>query len=345
MLSKDAATSALRPGPWIPPPPSGPRAPSRLRARNGFPRAALRPTPTPSPPQPPARLTCRPRLHGNAPAAEGKKRVGLFRAPSRADREGGAPHWFFAFYFYFFKKRAGAVMANLRHPTWRMESSPSSSRGADVGVADVRLGWPSPPAGRAARLGWATARAPTPYPGLAIRFRGFAGSAFWASPGRGLTGGREWGLQKRESTLLCPEPASACQPHPWTARGWTKKESLSFLVPVLSDLTFLGFHLFTNLSVGAVTAGLAHSLFPRLHCLQMLSARNQFSSLQSLSRVRLCTAARQASCPSPTPGVYANSCPSSRWCHPNHLILCCPLLLLPSVVPSILSSESVLRIR
>ena len=22
-------------------------------------------------------------------------------------------------------------------------------------------------------------------------------------------------------------------------------------------------------------------------------------------------------CPSPTPGVYSNSCPSSQWCHPN----------------------------
>ena len=27
------------------------------------------------------------------------------------------------------------------------------------------------------------------------------------------------------------------------------------------------------------------------------------------------TAARQAPCPSPTPGVHSNSCPSSRWCH------------------------------
>ena len=46
----------------------------------------------------------------------------------------------------------------------------------------------------------------------------------------------------------------------------------------------------------------------------------QFSSVQSLSRVRLSTTpwitARQAPCPSPTPGVYSNSCPSSRWCHP-----------------------------
>ena len=28
------------------------------------------------------------------------------------------------------------------------------------------------------------------------------------------------------------------------------------------------------------------------------------------------TAARQAPCPSPTPGVYSNSCPLSWWCHP-----------------------------
>ena len=53
-------------------------------------------------------------------------------------------------------------------------------------------------------------------------------------------------------------------------------------------------------------------------------------------------------CPSPTPGAYSNSCPSSWWWHPpNHLILCRPLLLLPSVFPSIwvFSSESDLLIR
>ena len=46
-------------------------------------------------------------------------------------------------------------------------------------------------------------------------------------------------------------------------------------------------------------------------------------------------------CPSPTPRVYSNSCPSS------HLILCHPLLLPPSIFPSIrvFSNESVLRIR
>ena len=52
-------------------------------------------------------------------------------------------------------------------------------------------------------------------------------------------------------------------------------------------------------------------------------------------------------CPSPTPRAYSNSCTLSRWCHPsNHLILCRPLLLLPSVFPSIrvFSNESVLHI-
>ena len=50
-------------------------------------------------------------------------------------------------------------------------------------------------------------------------------------------------------------------------------------------------------------------------------------------------------CPSPTPGVHSNSCPSSRWCH--LLILCRPLLLLPPIPPSIrvFSNESTLRMK
>ena len=47
-------------------------------------------------------------------------------------------------------------------------------------------------------------------------------------------------------------------------------------------------------------------------------------------------------------GVCSNSCPFSWWMLPsNHLILCCPLLLLPSIFSSIkvFSSESSLRIR
>ena len=52
-------------------------------------------------------------------------------------------------------------------------------------------------------------------------------------------------------------------------------------------------------------------------------------------------------CPSPTPGVYSNVCPPSFSMPSNHLILCRPLLLLPSFFPSIkvFSNESVLCIR
>ena len=55
-------------------------------------------------------------------------------------------------------------------------------------------------------------------------------------------------------------------------------------------------------------------------------------------------------CPSPTPRACSNSCPSSRWCHPtisSHLTFCHPLLLPPSIFPSIrvFSKEPVLRIR
>ena len=51
-------------------------------------------------------------------------------------------------------------------------------------------------------------------------------------------------------------------------------------------------------------------------------------------------------CPSPTPGAWSNSFIKSVTLS-NHLILCHPLLLLPSVLPSIrvFSSESALHVR
>ena len=51
--------------------------------------------------------------------------------------------------------------------------------------------------------------------------------------------------------------------------------------------------------------------------------------------------------PSPTPEACSNSSPLSWWCHLKHLILCHPLLLLPSIFPSIrvFPNESVLCIR
>ena len=51
--------------------------------------------------------------------------------------------------------------------------------------------------------------------------------------------------------------------------------------------------------------------------------------------------------PSPTPRACSNSCPSHWWCHSNHLILCRPLLLPPSIFPSIrvFCNELALHIR
>ena len=52
-------------------------------------------------------------------------------------------------------------------------------------------------------------------------------------------------------------------------------------------------------------------------------------------------------CPSPSPGVYPNSCPSSQWCHAAISSFSHPLLFLPTIPPSIkvFSNESTRRIR
>ena len=43
----------------------------------------------------------------------------------------------------------------------------------------------------------------------------------------------------------------------------------------------------------------------------------QFSSVMSDSLQPPGLEHARPSCPSPTPGVYSNPCPSSRWCHPT----------------------------
>ena len=52
-------------------------------------------------------------------------------------------------------------------------------------------------------------------------------------------------------------------------------------------------------------------------------------------------------CPSPTPGVHSGSTSIESVMPSSHLILCCPLLLLPPIPPSIrvFSNESTLRMR
>ena len=65
------------------------------------------------------------------------------------------------------------------------------------------------------------------------------------------------------------------------------------------------------------------------------------SSVQSLSHVLLLRPHglqhTRLSCPSPTPGVYSNSCPSSWWCHPA---ISSSIILLSSCLQSFLASGS-----
>ena len=48
-------------------------------------------------------------------------------------------------------------------------------------------------------------------------------------------------------------------------------------------------------------------------------------------------------CPSPTPGVYPNSCPSSWWCHAAISTSVVPFFFCPSI--RVFSNESTLRMR
>ena len=94
----------------------------------------------------------------------------------------------------------------------------------------------------------------------------------------------------------------------------------------------------------------SHTSFKMVYCWKETVIKiHSISSVQSLSRVRLFvtpwTAARQAS-------LSITNCQNSlklmsiELVMPsNHLILCCPLLLLPSIFPSIrvFSNESALR--
>ena len=51
-------------------------------------------------------------------------------------------------------------------------------------------------------------------------------------------------------------------------------------------------------------------------------------------------------CPSPTPRVHSNSCPSSRWCHPAISSFVVPFSSCPQSLPaSVFSNESTLCMR
>ena len=90
---------------------------------------------------------------------------------------------------------------------------------------------------------------------------------------------------------------------------------------------------------------------PQLLSLSLDCSSHQFSSVQSLSRVQLFATPWTAACQASLSIINSQRPPklmSIGLVMPsNHLILCCHLLLLPSIFPSIrrFSDESVLRIR
>ena len=119
---------------------------------------------------------------------------------------------------------------------------------------------------------------------------------------------RPHGLQHRR--LPCPAPTPGVYSNSCPFSWWCYPTTSSFVVPFSSHL----------------------QSFPEFSSVQF--SRSVVSdSLWSHESQHA-----RPPCPSPTPGVYPNSCPVSQWCHS---------LLLPSIFPSIraFSDESALRMR
>ena len=131
------------------------------------------------------------------------------------------------------------------------------------------------------------------------------------------------------------------------ATSWTAARQVSLSITNSRSLVKL-------MSVESVVMPSNHIIF---HCPLLLppSISPKISSVQSLNRAWLFATPLQPQepqharphCPSSTPGVHPNSCPLKSVILSDHLILRRPLLLLPSMFPSIrvFSNESTLCIR
>ena len=113
---------------------------------------------------------------------------------------------------------------------------------------------------------------------------------------------------------------------------------------LLSDLAQLTWPLWAHFPHSPVK-------WDRIGTIHRAGVRIQFSSVQSLSRVRLFatpwTAARQASLSITNSRSLPKLTSIESVMPSNHLIFCRPLLLLPSIFPNsrVFSNESALRIR
>ena len=102
------------------------------------------------------------------------------------------------------------------------------------------------------------------------------------------------------------------------------------------SLFFLGDLNLDGIELGALK-GYMSSIVKRDQCIHEKRVQSYFSSVHLLSRVRLFDpwiAARQASLPSPSPGVHSDSRPSSPWCHPAISSWVVPLSSCPQSLPA-----------
>ena len=116
---------------------------------------------------------------------------------------------------------------------------------------------------------------------------------------------------------------------------------------VISVLTSISFPIFTVflLILGVLIFASISKYYTFLISSHFSSVRFSLSVVSDSLRPHELQHARPP-CPSPSPGVHSDSCPSSQWCHPA-ISSCRPLLLLSPVPPSIrvFSNESSLRMR
>ena len=130
----------------------------------------------------------------------------------------------------------------------------------------------------------------------------------------------------------------ACVRIPCSSRNNTPLYACTILF-IHSSVELFSFHL--SAIVNKVVMNMSVQIF------LWISTLNQFSSVQSLSCVRLFVTPWTAAYHDSLFITNSQSLLKLMSIKSNHLILCCPLLLLPSVFPSIrfFSKESVLSIR
>ena len=135
--------------------------------------------------------------------------------------------------------------------------------------------------------------------------------------------------------------------HTWMGSG-PQGDMQRFMNP---DAYKEGREIWTGKQVCALPSGAySHPLLVSAHiCMGCLSSVSSVLSRVQLFATHGLQDARPR-CPSPTPGVYSNSCPLSRWCHPtissSHLIISSLLLPLSIfLIIRVFSNELVLCIR